>query len=86
VNHILVSNDYVLNLKKELWDAYFNWAKIFKEEQKNSIYNQAELLRRPLRIEKVRREEIQSLNDATEYLIEMQKLTVNNIIKYGYTL
>jgi len=24
VNHILVSNDYVLNLKKELWDAYFN--------------------------------------------------------------
>jgi fido (protein-threonine AMPylation protein) len=83
VNDILVPNNYFLELKKELWEDYFEWAKTFKEEQKNSIFKQGERLRRPLRIEKINKDSILNINDSIEYLIEMQKACINNILING---
>ena len=49
-NEILIPTDYSLQLKGDLWKEFFNWMKVLKMHQCNSVFEQLKLYRKRNRI------------------------------------
>jgi hypothetical protein len=74
VNHILIPNDYTLDLKKDLRLRYFEKPFFWVQEQKQSLLNQ--------------QQSGMNIKDSFEKIviaiIEEQKNYIRNILKYGW--